>query len=225
VLVKQSRGAATLIRSAGVEDSRTRAARRHFDRWSSTYEQDRAARKLREIQTEALSLLALTPGDVLLDVGCGTGAAVREAAATVNRAVGFDLSPAMVARARELAATLGNVRFVEGDVSGRLPFADGEFSAALCTTALHHFPRQQETVAEIARVLSRTGRVVIADSNRSHPAVFVLDLFLRIFQRSHVGFRSPSRLRSDLHAAGFADTTTSTIWGGAYAFVRAEKHG
>jgi hypothetical protein len=65
--------------------------------------------------------------------------------------------------------------------------------------------------------------MVIADANRSHLAVFVLDLALRLLQPSHVGFRSPTRLRSDLRAAGFSEATTSTIWGGAYAFVRAER--
>lgn len=206
-----------------MEDPRTEAARAHFDRWSATYEQDRASRRLREIQTSALAMLALAPDDVLLDLGCGTGAAVREASPMVRRAVGFDLSPAMIARARELAATLAHVEFFEGDVSGRLPFPDGEFTAVLCTTAFHHFPRPQDTLAEIARVLAPGGRVLIADANRSHPAVFVLDLLLRALQRSHVGFRSPAQLRSDLRTVGVTDVVTSTIWTGGYAFVRAEK--
>lgn len=215
--------AAPLVRSAGVEDPRTQAARTHFDRWSATYEEDRGARRLREIQTRALRMLRLQPDDVLLDLGCGTGAAVREASAAVRRAIGFDLSPAMIERARVLAEGLANVEFFEGDVSGRLPFAGGECTAILSTTAFHHFPRQTDTIAEIARVLEPSGRLVIADSNRSHPAVFVLDLALRLMQPSHVGFRSPRQLRSDLTAAGFAGFTTDTIWGGAYAFVRAER--
>ena len=212
-----------MVRSASVEDPRTRAARTHFDRWSATYERDRASRRLREIQTAALARLALVPDDVLLDIGCGTGAAVRDASPTVTRAVGFDLSPAIITRARELAATLANVEFVEGDVSGSLPFADGEFTAVLCTTAFHHFARPQETVAEIARVLAPGGRSLIADANRSHPAVFMLDPLLRMFQPSHVGFRRLAQLRSDLRRVGFAAITTSTIWGGSYAFVKAEK--
>jgi len=51
-----------------VEDPRTEAARAHFDRWSATYEQDRASRRLREIQTTALAMLALMPDDELLDI-------------------------------------------------------------------------------------------------------------------------------------------------------------
>jgi ubiquinone/menaquinone biosynthesis C-methylase UbiE len=222
-LTRRRDGAAALVRSAAVQDPRTQAACTHFDRWSASYEQDRAARWLREIQTHGLEMLGLQSNDVLLDLACGTGAAVREASAAVTRAVGFDLSPAMIARARELGGRLDNVEYMQGDVSGRLPFADGEFTAVLCTTAFHHFPRQRDTIAEMARVLAPDGRMVIADANRSHPAVFLVDLLLRVFQRSHVGFRSPTQLRADLHAAGFADITTSTIWRGAYAFVGAER--
>jgi ubiquinone/menaquinone biosynthesis C-methylase UbiE len=208
-----------------VEDTRTTAARTHFDRWSETYEHDSAARWLREIQTQALAALALTENDVLLDVGCGTGAAVRDAAPTVIRAVGFDLSPGMIAQARERAhaAGLDNVEFHTGDVSGRLPFEDSAFTALVCTTAFHHFPKPRDTIGEMARVLTPGGRLVIADSNRRHPAVFALDLALRMAQPSHAGFRSPTQLMHDLCVAGFARVSYCTVRWRSYAFVRGEK--
>lgn len=208
-----------------MEDARTTAARTHFDRWSETYERDSAARWLREVQTAAIAALALNPNDVLLDLGCGTGAAVRDAAPGVRRAVGFDLSPGMIAQARELAnaSGLGNVEFREGDVSAPLPFEDQAFTAVVCTTAFHHFPRPQETIAELHRVLAPGGRVVIADGNRRHPAVFVADLVLRVLQPSHVGLHSPAQLMHDLTATGFASASYCTIKGRTYAFVRAER--
>jgi ubiquinone/menaquinone biosynthesis C-methylase UbiE len=206
-----------------MESSRTSAARAHFDQWSATYESGRGARRLQSVQTAALGALALNAGDALLDLGCGTGAAVREAALAVRRAVGFDLSPAMIEQARTLAADLDNVEFRVGDVSGPLPFTGGEFTAIVCTTAFHHFLQPLDTIAEMSRVLAPHGRVVIADANRRHPAVFVLDLALRRFQRSHVGLRSPTQLMRDLSAAGFATASACTIWGRGYAFVRAEK--
>jgi ubiquinone/menaquinone biosynthesis C-methylase UbiE len=205
-----------------VEDARTTAARTHFDRWSATYERDSAARWLREVQTAALAALALNPDDVLLDLGCGTGAAVRDAAPNVRRAVGFDLSPGMIAQARARSEGVGNVEFVVGDVTGPLPFEARAFTAVVCTTAFHHFPRPRDTVAEIARVLGLQGRVVIADANRRHPAVFVLDLALRAFQPSHVGFRSPAQTMRDLSAAGFVHVSYCTLHRRGYAFVRAE---
>ncbi|MBV9802057.1 MAG: methyltransferase domain-containing protein [Solirubrobacterales bacterium] len=208
-----------------MEDARTTAARTHFDRWSETYEHDSAARWLREVQTEALAALALHGDDVLLDVGCGTGAAVRDAAGTIRRAAGFDLSPGMIAQATELARTDGidNAEFHVGDVSGALPFADGAFTALVCTTAFHHFPRPRDTVAEMARVLAPGGRLVIADANRRHPAVFTLDLVLRVTQRSHAGFRSPAQLMHYLTAAGLRRAAYCTKLWRSYAFVRAEK--
>jgi ubiquinone/menaquinone biosynthesis C-methylase UbiE len=172
---------------AGVEDRRTQAARTHFDRWSQTYETDAGARWLQEIQTEALAALAPYSGDAVLDIACGTGAAVRACAPQVRRAVGFDVSPRMIAQARERAEGLPNVEFHEGAVSDPLPFAAGEFTAILCTSAFHHFPRPVVTIGEMSRVLGPGGRVVIADANRRHPVVFVLDLLLRRLQRSHVG--------------------------------------
>ncbi len=208
-----------------MEDTRTTAARTHFDRWSEAYEHDSAARWLREVQTQALAALALTENDVLLDVGCGTGAAVRDAAATVARAVGFDLSPGMIAQARKRAAAdgIGNAEFEVGDVTGRMPFADGAFTALVCTTAFHHFPRPRETIDEFSRLLAPGGRLVIADANRRHPAVFALDLVLRVAQASHAGFRSPAQIMHDLCAAGFSSVSFCTVRWRSYAFVRAEK--
>ena len=206
-----------------MEDARTTAARTHFDRWSETYERGRGARRLQGLQTAALAALALTRDDELLDVGCGTGAAVREAAETVRRAVGLDLSPAMIEQARKLAAGLADVEFRVADVSQPFPFADGEFTAVVCTTAFHHFPEPIETIAEMSRVLAPGGRLVIADANRRHPVVFVLDLALRRLQPDHVAFRSPAQLMRDLCATGFARASVCTIWGRSYAFVRAEK--
>jgi ubiquinone/menaquinone biosynthesis C-methylase UbiE len=206
-----------------VEDSRTAAARTHFDAWSATYESGPGARYLQGLQTAALAALALSGDDVLLDLGCGTGAAVRQAAPTVRRAVGIDLSPEMIAEARKLAADIANVEFREEDVSGPLPFSDGEFTALVCTTAFHHFPNPLDTIAEMSRVLAPHGRLVIADFNRRHPAVFAADIALKRLQPSHFGLRSPSQLMGDVCAAGFARASFATGWGRAYAFVRAEK--
>ena len=64
------------------------ANRRWFDRWASRYETGPISGWLAQIQDAALAALELGPDDRLLDVGCGTGAAVRRAADTVREAVG-----------------------------------------------------------------------------------------------------------------------------------------
>jgi ubiquinone/menaquinone biosynthesis C-methylase UbiE len=209
-----------------VTERETEAAREHFDRWAPTYERDRAARRLREAQTTALAALNLQAQDVFLDLGCGTGAAVRDGAGAVKRAVGIDLSPGMIAEARTLSNGLRNAEFVLGDVSqDRLPFEDQEFTALLCSTAFHHFPQPSRTIGEMARVLAPGGRLVIADANADQLVVRLLDAVLRRFQPSHVGFRRPSRLVGELQAVGFQGTSVTTIWMGGYAIVRAVRAG
>ena len=94
-------------------------------------------------------------------------------------------------------------------MSGALPFSDGEFTAIVCTTAFHHFPKPLDAIAEMSRVLAPGGRVVIADFNRRHPVVFAADLVLKRLQPSHFGLRSPSQLMRDLCAAGFARRRSS----------------
>ena len=204
-------------------EQKLEASRRHFDRWSRTYERDPASRWLKEVQGEALASLELTPSDVLLDVGCGTGAAVREAAPTVARAVGVDLSPAMVAQARAFADDLPNVEFREGEASGRLPFEDGEFTAILCTTAFHHFPEPERAVREMARVLAPGGRVAIGDPDSDVLIVKLADLVLRGVQRSHVGFQGVRRLERLLAQAGLESPRVRRVWSGTYAIVRADR--
>jgi ubiquinone/menaquinone biosynthesis C-methylase UbiE len=139
------------------------AARTHFDRWAGAYGRSRL---LPSLQRKALAELRPRAGDRVLDVACGAGALVVDVAPRVDRAVGVDLSDGMlqIARSRLLAAAdaerLANVEFLLGP-SDALPFADGDFTALVCTTAPHHFPEPQRSIDEMARVLAPGGRVVI----------------------------------------------------------------
>jgi ubiquinone/menaquinone biosynthesis C-methylase UbiE len=198
------------------------ANRRHFDRWAARYESDGVSRRLAALQQAALAELALEPGDRLLDVGCGTGAAVRAAAATTQRAVGVDLSAAMIARGRGLAAAIANVELLEADAEA-LPFGDGSFTAVLCTTSLHHYPHGERAVAEMARVLASGGRAVIADAVTDRWMVRIADRVLRRLQRSHAGLRRSGEIEALLADAGLARPRTSWLMGGTYAIVRAAK--
>jgi ubiquinone/menaquinone biosynthesis C-methylase UbiE len=206
----------------GDRATKLRANRRHFDRWARRYETDRVSRRLATLQAAALAALDLRAGDRLLDVGCGTGAAVRTAAAVADRAVGVDLSAAMIERGRELAAGTPNLELLEADAE-TLPFPDGSFTAVLCSTSLHHYPHPERAVAEMARVLERAGRVAIADAITDRPVVWLADRVLRRLQRSHVGMRSAAELEALLRGAGFERPRTSTLERGMWAVVSAER--
>jgi len=198
------------------------AARRHFDRWAGRYEDDPVSRWLAELQREAMAALALGSADRFLDVGCGTGVAVRAAAATVSRAVGVDVSPQMIREARARSDGLANVAFVEGE-SGALPFDDGTFTALLCSTAFHHYPDPERAVREMARVLAPGGRIVIGDGSTDAPLARVLDLALRTFEHGHVRLYRSEELARFLYRAGFSAAARRSLLRGGYMIVRARK--
>jgi SAM-dependent methyltransferase len=133
-----------------------------FARWAEQYEQDVLSQLLTKLQFRAAARLRLAATDRFLDVGCATGAAVRDASVTVELAVGVDRSAAMVRRARLLARALPGAVFVVAD-GERLPFPAGSFTAVLSSSTLRHFRNPTRAVREMARVVRPGGRIVIAD--------------------------------------------------------------
>jgi ubiquinone/menaquinone biosynthesis C-methylase UbiE len=99
-----------------------------------------------------------------IDVACGPGTFTRPLAARVRRAVGVDLTPAMIKKARAEAARAGttNIEFICGDIHA-LPFVDGVAGVAACGYAFHHMLEPAHALAEMVRVLRPGGRVAIAD--------------------------------------------------------------
>jgi len=106
----------------------------------------------------------LEPSHVVLDVGCGPGAAVRAAAGSVARAVGVDRSESMVEIARRRSERFPNVEF---HVAGaeRLPFGDATFDRVWAIHAFHHWEDRDRGIAECLRVLKAGGRLLIVESD------------------------------------------------------------
>jgi len=108
------------------------------------------------------------PDDAVLDVACGGGIVVCAFAPHVRHATGIDMTPAMLDRARHLAAEKGvaNVTWREGDVA-RLPYPDGAFTIVVTRFAMHHFPDPAAVFREMVRVCAPGGRVVVVDTYAS----------------------------------------------------------
>ncbi|MBY0397818.1 MAG: methyltransferase domain-containing protein [Thermoleophilia bacterium] len=105
---------------------------------------------------------ALRPGDLVLDVACGTGDATIPAALRGARVTGLDLTPELLDGARRRAeAADADVALVEGDAEA-LPFPDAGFDVVLSSFGCMFAPRHAVVAAEIARVLRPRGRIAIA---------------------------------------------------------------
>ena len=145
------------------------------------------------------------PDDTVLDVACGPGLVVGAFARTVRHATGIDVTPAMLARARELAAAAGlaNVMFTEGDVT-HLPWDAGTFSIVVSRFAFHHFPQPATVLAEMRRVCRPGGRLVVCDLTAS-PDPAKAEAFHRIEilrDPSHVRALTLGELAGLFEAAG-----------------------
>ena len=94
-----------------------------------------------------------TPGEPILDAGCGTGLNLRHLPAG---STGIDINPRNIELLRK---RLPGYTLVEGDIEA-MPFADGSFGTVLCTEVLEHVPDPAAAIREFRRVL-RPGGVLI----------------------------------------------------------------
>jgi ubiquinone/menaquinone biosynthesis C-methylase UbiE len=190
-----------------------------FDAVAAGY--DRAmARVLGPFVPDLLAACRLGPGSRLLDVGTGTGlvaAAAVAAPGAAIRAVGLDVSPAMLARARERVARLG-VALVTGDAEA-LPCRDGSFDAAAGHFVLVFLERPAAAMAEVRRVLRPGGRVALTALTRPEATAYgpVLEALGRRAPRARellgrlCAFGPPDRLAALLTGAGFRDAQVEQV--------------
>ncbi len=117
---------------------------------------------------QTVDLAAITTGERILDVGCGTGnltLAAKVRAGAEGAVYGIDAAPEMVREAERKATDRGlEIHFRVGLIE-KLDFPDDQFDVVLSSLMLHHLPRdlKQRGIAEIARVLKSGGRFLAAD--------------------------------------------------------------
>jgi len=159
-----------------------------------------------EVLAEVVRMAAPRPTDRGLDIGTGTGHTALALAPHVKMIVGLDVTEEMLLEGRKLAIKKGifNVEFRQGDAMD-LPYPDDSFEIITCRRAAHHFSDIRKAIAEMYRVLTPEGRLVIDD--RSVPddaegdeAMNHLDV---LHDASHVREYAPSEWEGMLIDAGF----------------------
>lgn len=181
----------------------------YFDRWAGDYDQGRIGPWFRYTQDLAIRALDLEPDSRVLDVGCGTGAAVLRLAAIApaGRACGIDISPEMIARARRKVppgwADRVEFRCAPSDA---LPYGDATFDHVLCTNSFHHYPDPLRALGEMARVLVPGGQVVILENAPDLSwYTWAWDRVLRRIEPGHVRYYPSAELGAMLRRARLAD--------------------
>lgn len=118
------------------------------------------AERAEELARRLDELVTVSGDERVLDVGAGTGAFAFALAPRVREVVALDRDEAMAERARETAPA--NVEVVVGDAE-HLAFDDFSFDLTVTARTLHHTPRPELLIAELARVTRPGGTLLVVD--------------------------------------------------------------
>ena len=179
--------------------------------------------KAKTLRQATIEQARLQLGEIVLDVGCGTGDLTLLAKQRVGGAGGgwgIDAAPGTFRVARRKARRAGSAIGYRCEAVGALRLPEQDCDGALQRVCMRDVPGHPETreLAEIKRVLKPGGRVLIADLKR--PTDWLGRQLMRVLMHGHVQ-RGAQDLPALLSTAGFTaievDEKRSRILG----FVRA----
>lgn len=152
-------------RLEAVRRENTEAASTFFNQSAAEWDRIRALQVgEKEVESAILELVGPGPFGTMLDLGTGTGRMLEVLAGRVTRGIGIDRSRPMLglARARLERAGLDHCQVRSGNILA-LPYDDGAADLVVLHQVLHYFDDPLPVLAEGARVLAKTGKLVIAD--------------------------------------------------------------
>jgi ubiquinone/menaquinone biosynthesis C-methylase UbiE len=149
---------------------------------------------IRKIRTAAARHLNLSPGQKVLDLGCGIGGAtfpLAEITGPAGLAAGVDISSAMVEAAKSRIAGRTGVEFCVGEACA-IPYPDGFFDAARSERVFLYLPDRIGAIGEIKRVLKPGGKLMLLDVDLDATGVYSHKLALARKMTSIVAATMPN---------------------------------
>ena len=172
-----------------------------------------------EQRRAVLEMLAMRPGESVLDIGTGPGflaAEIAVAAGPTGQVCGIDISDSMLALARARVPTdQAPVELRHGEAV-RIPYADASFDIAVSTQVLEYVADIATALSEIQRVLRPGGRVLILDTDWDSIVWHSnderrMDRVLAIWEQHLADQHLPRTLRRGLEQAGLVPTDPRMI--------------
>ena len=160
---------------------------------------------LRLGQRDVISLLNIKEGMSILDIGCGTGWALGQAASLIeNKGLfyGVDLSDKMIERAKENFKTKEYFHFIKAN-SESIPLDNNSFDFIICTNSFHHYFNPEKALKEMYRLLKIGGKVYILDPTADIWIVKIIDKLAILLGHGHVKFYSTKEFKKLILGAGF----------------------
>ena len=170
-----------------------------------------------------LAPVGVTPGEVIVDFGCGPGyvaAQLARLAGPEGHVHAVDLNAAFVERARAVAAEAGRADrvTVHHIVDERVPVPDGSVDRVYAKNVLEYVPDLHAVLGELHRTLCPGGTMVASDSDFGFVVIEPLapSEVTELFEAAAPAFREPfvgRKLRSAYLQAGFTDVQVTITAG------------
>lgn len=196
----------------------------------------------------AVKMMALGPGDRVLDVCGGTGDLAVLAARIVGpsgRVIVYDINRAMIDVGKHKLSGMGagkGIEFVQGDAE-KISFFDGYFDAAMVAFGIRNVTRMEQGFSEMYRVLKPGGRMMCLEFSKPTAPVFrwlydfysfhIMPLLGEIIAGSRQAYKHlpesirtfalPHELTGILERIGFSSVTTCNLTNGIAVIHMATK--
>jgi ubiquinone/menaquinone biosynthesis C-methylase UbiE len=187
-----------------------------WDKWASSLDGGGWRYEyLRKAQRKVISLLNAKENIHFLDVGCGTGWAIGEAAKRVDNKglfYGVDLSPKMIEKAMSNFSDKENFHFIQANAES-IPLDDNFCDIIICTNSFHHYLHPDKALGEFYRLLKKDGNVYILDPTADKWITKVTDKFIKLMEPEHVKLYSTEEFQQLFYNAGLRYTASEIIQG------------
>ena len=181
-----------------------------WDKWAESYDDKGWMHNmLRKAQSTTVNILDLKENINLLDVGCGTGYAMGEAAQLVNckgEFYGVDLSSKMIEKAKANFNGKNNFHFLTANAES-IPLDDDFFDIILCTNSFHHYLHPDKVLKEFYRLLKKGGKVHVLDPTVDKWYMRIIEKIIKLFEPEHVKLYSTKEFKQLFSSAGLSYST------------------